>query len=180
MKIAAGLAFLAGLSALPANAYTKSDPPAVVQGFDKSDFIQRVLTVHNATRAKLHLPPLTWSEKLAADSLPWADHLEKLGDLQHDQGAVAQTEGENLWMGTEGGWPLEQMIQDWADEGKLYRYDVFPKGSKTGNWEDIGHYTQMVWRDTTQVGCAEVTGGGNDYLVCRYSPPGNYEGEKPY
>ena len=148
--------------------------------FTKPDFVRRVLAVHNATRAALHLPPLTWSEKLAADALPWANHLVRIGDLVHANDAVAQTEGENLWMGTEGHWTLEEMIQDWADEKKLYRYGVFPKGSTTGNWEDIGHYTQMVWRDTTEVGCAEVTGRGYDYLVCRYAPPGNYEGEKPY
>ncbi|HEY5339034.1 MAG TPA: CAP domain-containing protein [Rhizomicrobium sp.] len=168
MKKMAVLALVLACVATPAGAYTKPD------------FIQRVLAIHNAVRATLHLPPLVWSEKLAADSLPWANHLERIGDLVHAKDAVADTEGENLWMGTEGNWTLEEMIQDWADERKLYRYGVFPKGSTTGNWEDIGHYTQMVWRDTTQVGCALVTGGGNDYLVCRYSPPGNYEGEKPY
>jgi len=35
----------------------------------------------------------------------------------------------------------------------------------------------MVWRKTTEVGGAIATGGGNDVLVCRYSPPGNVIGE---
>ena len=43
-----------------------------------------------------------------------------------------------------------------------------------------GHYTQMVWKGTTEVGCATASGTELTYLVCRYSPPGNIVGQKPY
>ena len=52
-----------------------------------------------------------------------------------------------------------------------------------------GHYTQMVWKDTKEVGCAIATSNGKTsdgmagvvaYLVCRYTPPGNMNGEKPF
>ena len=54
---------------------------------------------------------------------------------------------------------------------------IFPPVSMTGNGADVGHYTQIVWRKTTEVGGAIATGGGNDVLVCRYSQPGNIIGE---
>ena len=46
-----------------------------------------------------------------------------------------------------------------------------------GNWVDVAHYTQMIWKTTTHVGCAIYRDGGWDYLICRYSPPGNRDGK---
>ena len=48
--------------------------------------------------------------------------------------------------------------------------------SATGNWVDVAHYTQMIWKGTTHVGCAYHQGGPWTYLICRYSPPGNVDG----
>ena len=88
--------------------------------------------------------------------------------------------GENLWMGTAGHWQVETMVGMFIAEKKHYRHAHFPNISKTGNWADVGHYSQVVWRDTQEVGCAVATAAGNDVLVCRYWPAGNVWGQKAY
>jgi hypothetical protein len=52
--------------------------------------------------------------------------------------------------------------------------------SRTGNFDDVGHYTQLMWRDTGKVGCAVVRDSQYDILVCRYSQAGNVEGERAF
>jgi hypothetical protein len=43
----------------------------------------------------------------------------------------------------------------------------------------VRHFTQLIWRDTKQLGCGVANCGGLEYWVCRYAPPGNWNGEKP-
>ena len=137
----------------------------------------QVLAVHNRERAQVGAPPLVWNDDLAAASAQWAQHLVDLSALQHSHG---NDYGENLWMGSAGQYSYTDMAQGWADEKSLFVYGTFPDVSTDGNWASVGHYTQMIWKGTTDVGCAVANGGGWDILVCRYSPPGNYIGEKPY
>jgi hypothetical protein len=59
----------------------------------------------------------------------------------------------------------------WYDEIKIYK---FPNG---GFSMRTGHFTQLVWRSTKQVGCGHVQCKGNDIYVCEYDPPGNWEGQ---
>ena len=87
-------------------------------------------------------------------------------------------QGENLWMGTTGAYSIETMIGNWASERRWFRAGIFPNVSTTGNWADVGHYTQMIWPTTTHVGCALQRSPRWDFLVCRYSPPGNRDGDR--
>ncbi|MBX7502712.1 SCP-like extracellular [Qipengyuania sp. YG27] len=140
----------------------------------------RILRAHNDERQRLSLKPLKWNVHLEREAREWAQHLSSKGMLQHaDQRGRNQT-GENLWMGTAGHWPVENMVGMFIDEKKHYRHARFPDISKTGNWADVGHYSQIVWRDTQEVGCAVATARGNDVLVCRYWPAGNVWGQKAY
>lgn len=143
----------------------------------KNPFITEILNAHNKYRSELNIAPLKWSEELAKHAKAWADRLASERKMYHSSGTG---EGENLWMGTSGYYSLTQMVDGWGGEKKYYKDGIFPGVSTTGNWADVGHYTQIIWRNTTEVGCAKSTSGGNDYLVCRYSPPGNYMRQKPY
>jgi hypothetical protein len=146
----------------------------------QADFTGRILASHNAERAALDLPTLVWSETLAAEAAVWADRLAELGRLEHSPGYQRPGDGENLWMGTADAFTLEEMVGDWAEEKRLFRYGVFPDVSTSGNWHEVGHYTQMIWKHTSEVGCALASRDGWDVLVCRYSPAGNIVGERPY
>jgi uncharacterized protein YkwD len=145
-----------------------------------SDFDQKILDAHNRERASLSLPGLTWSDKLAQDAAGWAAHLAALGHAEHSKPDQRGHEGESLWQGTSGGYGPDEMVAGWIAEKKDFIYGAFPAVTKGGDWHVVGHYTQVVWRNTKEVGCAKVAAGAWDILVCRYSPAGNLVGEKPY
>jgi hypothetical protein len=140
----------------------------------------RLLEAHNVTRKAVGAAPLIWSDALANDARAWAQKLAQTGQFEHapqPKGAGAQ--GENLWMGTVFAYSPEDMVSAWTAEKQYYRRGRFPKVSTTGTWADVGHYTQMIWHNTTTVGCAIARSEGDEYLVCRYSPPGNWIGQDP-
>jgi hypothetical protein len=69
------------------------------------------------------------------------------------------------------------MVDSWGEERAYFRPGIFPAVSTTGDWMDVSHYTLMIWRSTTHVGCAIGRSQRWDYLVCRYSPAGNKDGK---
>lgn len=145
-----------------------------------ADDAQALLMSHNAERVRLGLPALKWNSALARDAREWARVLASRGELAHADQGVRKGHGENLWMGTAGAWDEKGMVEMFLDERRHFRPAAFPDVSQTGRWSDVGHYTQIVWRDTREVGCAVDTAKGLDVLVCRYYPAGNVMGRKAY
>ena len=143
---------------------------------------QRLLASHNRERAALGIAPLIWSDELARQAQDYADHLGDVGHLVHseDDPTDPDPQGENLWAGTKGYYAPEAMVGLWVAEKTDYKPGVFPDNSKSGDVENVGHYTQLVWRSSDKVGCAVAHGAEDDFLVCRYSEGGNVIGEKPF
>lgn len=120
------------------------------------------------------IPDLVWSETIAASAQAYADQCV----FEHSKGKY----GENLWAGT--GEPSgPKVVDSWASESANYDYAA---GKCSGT---CGHYTQVVWRKTTEVGCGYAKCSTNSPFgssktwynwVCQYNPPGNYVGQKPY
>jgi pathogenesis-related protein 1 len=121
------------------------------------------------------LPDVTWSDAVAVSAQTWVDHLAENNDcgLEHEN---QSTYGENLAMGS--GLSATAAVELWASEAGLYtwsaKYTVedFNKGS--------GHYTQLVWRDSIQIGCGSASCGQVAVISCRYSPAGNMIGGAVY
>ena len=130
-----------------------------------------MLAAHNAFRTRLRLRPLVWSDKLATVAQSWADTLLKRRQFSH-QSQFAH--GENLFEMRGGSATPDDVVHDWASESLDYDY-------ASGRCYSVcGHYTQIVWRSTVEVGCAVARGGAREVWVCRYSPPGNVVGQRPY
>lgn len=145
------------------------------------DLDRRVLEAHNRERAGQGVGPLAWDASLAASARIWADHLGKTGKFYHseDQPGVAP-EGENLWAGTKSYYSPESMVGLWVAEKRDFKPGTFPMNSRSGDVEAVGHYTQLMWRKSSAVGCALAHGQSEDVLVCRYSTAGNVIGQRPF
>ena len=144
------------------------------------DLQQRLLMAHNLERDQVGVQPMQWNASLAADAQQWADHLAQTGQFEHAPENHRAPEGENLWAGTRGYFSPEAMVNAWVREKRYFKPGTFPDNSVTGRVEDVGHFTQLAWRDSRQVGCAVAASGREDILVCRYSQAGNYIGEQPF
>jgi len=137
---------------------------------------------HNAVRASVQrptdypgawepVPPVAWSDEVASTAQAWADHLRdtrKCGLLHSDT-----RYGENLAAGKK--LDIAHAVRMWAGERDKYKYS--PKYEFDTR---IGHYTQLVWRRTTHIGCGRAICGRNSVIVCNYTPPGNHIGKAPY
>ena len=150
------------------------------QNLDNQE-ITEILTEHNKYRIDLELPELVWSKKLAISSKKWADKLISSDIFEHSNTKY----GENLFIiiGRDAS-PIE-VIADWASEKEYFNYKTRKCIQNCCDYVDCcqhecGHYTQIIWRKTKEVGCAVSKLGNKQIWVCQYNPPGNYHGEKTY
>ena len=146
---------------------------------DDGLFRQAMLAGHNGARRVVGLRPLQWDPALAMAAGVHAAAMARTGRFGHAAGGLSG-QGENLWMGTRGGYAYAEMVGQWVAEGRDFIDAPTPAFSRTGQWQDVGHFTQIVWRGTTRVGCAIASGPAYDYVVCRYDPAGNVMGQRAF
>lgn len=152
--------------------------PANAPPQNLANMAQRLLAIHNRARREAAAAPLAWDAGLAAAAASYGPALAARGSLAHSAHATRPGQGENLWMGTRGAYSIEEMAGGWAAEKSLFRPGIFPNVSRNGKWSDVAHYTQMIWRGTTRVGCAIHKSRDWDFLICRYAPAGNVVGQR--
>jgi hypothetical protein len=166
---------------------TMQSPSMLQISYAQLDATQRqtILDIHNRERVAVGVQPLTWSDTLANSAQSWANNIVSLnlgpgGFPPHAPWDQRSGQGENLAWGTRGAFPVATFVEGWASERPNY-VPGSPIEQTLGSPNRVyGHYTQMVWSTTTQIGCALGTDANQDYLVCRYSPSGNFLGQPAY
>lgn len=176
-RLIAGLAML-GLPGAPAAAHPWIEAQPVAGAVMAPMDSARILALHNRERERTGAPPLEWDEALARNAQGWAQVLAASGRFEHSPPGQRRNQGENLFMGTTGYYPVPAMIGAFLDERSDFAPGVFPAVSRSGSWHNVGHYTQIIWRDTRRVGCAIARGRRDEVLVCRYWPAGNVMGQR--
>lgn len=133
------------------------------------------LKVHNDARQRVGVAPMTWSVAVAKSAQTWADRLaaQDPGDAMHDPNLAEWAPyGENVSWLSGGTGTAVIGSNDWLEERAIWE--------SNGNGE-TGHYTQMVWHSTKELGIGVAVGAsGSVYIVGRYNRAGNYRGEAPY
>jgi uncharacterized protein YkwD len=173
---------------------------------------QQIINGHQTWRSLVGSPSLTWSSTLATQAQRWAQYLKTNGLVWQqsphspkDGYYRGATDGENLGMGWSSGantYTYANAISSWGEEKGCYNHGPFGCArdscggcTSSGGWvnmNNIGHYTQVVWKNTQQIGCALATGvpyhnypnvdarTNWNVVVCQYSPGGNIEGQYAY
>ena len=176
---------LAGLATIiPIGVFT-SDVTQAQTAIDLTAFRNATLSQHNTYRTTHRSPSLTSSASLNASAQRWAEQMASSGSFQHSSPSQRNNAGENLYVsyttansigaGTLG----NQAVTSWYNEVSSYNYanPVFSM--------QTGHFTQLVWRSSTQLGCGSARGTATRngrtynafYVVCHYSPAGNVTGQ---
>lgn len=137
-------------------------------GSSGSSFADEMLSEHNNKRSKHGAQSLTWDGELEKYAQDYADQYSCSGSLSHSGGPY----GENLAVGYDS---ATKALDAWYDE--IDEYDF----SNPGFGESTGHFTQVVWKDSSKLGCAYKDCGGSTgrYIICSYQNPGNVIGRFP-
>ena len=151
---------------------TRTGPPTIItsspsstppspQYTDTGVFESAVLNSTNTYRRQHNASDLTWNDTLAS----YAEEHVSACQFAHTHGPY----GENLAQGYSD---ITSSIDGWGDERSIYDFEDGQFDASTG------HFTQLVWKNTTSTGCGAKSCGDSGWLLfCEYSPAGNVIGQ---
>ncbi|KAJ3565550.1 hypothetical protein NP233_g7566 [Leucocoprinus birnbaumii] len=163
----------------------------------KRDFKSDAIAIHNSYRAQYGASPLSWDDNLANQALDYARQCD--WNAWKQEGA-----GTNLHFATGTTTTIQDAVKAWMDEVSQYscafyhatphRYtpltNVLNKDNHPHFEESTGHFTQVVWKSTTAVGCGLAVCNNEDPLgnrgttwtniACRYAPQGNIDSREQF
>ena len=127
-------------------------------------FGKQALDAHNRYRAAHQAPPLSWSSVLARDAENWAKQIAREGRLPHDD----CKDGENVFMVFGREIDGSDAVDSWYREVEKYNFN------KGGHQSNTGHFTQVVWKESRELGIGQAKSvDGKVFVVARYKPEGN-------
>lgn len=177
--IAASIGLLAGCGGGASDAVAAATGSTSTAGVQPSE----IVAAHNTWRTQVGVGALTYSATLAASAQAWANQLKTANNCNMQHSGTSGV-GENLYWASAWSNGVVQNVQSadvvnaWGAEKADYSYAT----NTCAAGKVCGHYTQVVWKNTTSVGCgmAVCDSPKNQVWVCQYSPAGNYVGQKPY
>ncbi|KAL5012974.1 hypothetical protein ScPMuIL_011525 [Solemya velum] len=163
---------------------TAASWPQDKKGFTDDERIA-ILNKHNDYRSipqATHMYALTWNDALEEQAQKYAEECQWGHSNVMDVGGFHNV-GENLY--ASAGMTDVKGTERWYDTEVDY---YFPNNDTCLAGKECGHYTQLMWKDTYNVGCGisfcPTLGGTNAndmwYYVCNYGPAGNYVGDVPF
>lgn len=153
-----------------------AQPSAPAQ--DLSGYAAPILQQHNIHRANHSAPALVWDDNLASI----ANEIASSCVYAHNTAAGGGGYGQNIGAGTPAD-EVDKMITNAMYNDEIEDYPGYGGEPDMGAFEKWGHFSQIVWKSTTKVGCATVdcanlaNFGKGAFTVCNYSPPGNFGGQ---
>ena len=163
----------------------KPRPAGITSSILTSEEANQLVQYHNKVRKEVGVGPVKWSPTVAKFAQEWANEVAKTGNLGHrpEIGAWKQKYGENMAWGFGGNYGVLTGAKSWYDEKRFYTPGT-PIPKDVASFKAL-HYTQMVWKDTTEIGAGKAVIQKGDkkgwlVIVCNYNPRGNYIGKKPY
>ena len=123
--------------------------------------------------------------------LVWNNELETIAQRWADQCIYDHAEEINTLDGTYVG---ENIFKSWSSRPRQpsdSEVQASAVSQSTAGWyTSPGHYSQMIWADTAEIGCGMVNyknyrrwigmQGVRTFVVCMYKEGGNWIGQKPY
>jgi len=147
------------------------DSRSASEDYSKDKFAQKTLLEHNKLRRVHGVQPLKLNNKLSKTAQDWAETLLRENSFRHRPNNKF---GENIYMSSR--FPAKkpdpkEAVKSWYSEIKRYQFGVEPRSMETG------HFTQIVWKSTTELGVGVASKDGKVIVVANYNPPGNYRGK---
>ena len=139
---------------------------------------------HNTYRATHNSPNITIDNSLNTSAQAWAENIASSGNFEHSN---TPNVGENIYASYSSESSVDPTtlgngaVEDWYSEIKDYKYE------SPGFSSETGHFTQVVWKGSTKLGCGAAQGTETIegtkynafYVVCQYAPAGNVQGQFP-
>ncbi|XP_055859285.1 Golgi-associated plant pathogenesis-related protein 1-like [Episyrphus balteatus] len=129
-----------------------------------NQFALECLNEHNRFRALHGCPPLKLNSNMSAIAKKWAIHLAKINTMRHSKN---DKYGENLYMCSGFSIDGRKAVESWYNEINLYNY------RRPGFSMKTGHFTQVIWKETRELGVGVEIRGNSTWVVANYDPPGN-------
>ncbi|KAH0600143.1 hypothetical protein MHUMG1_01139 [Metarhizium humberi] len=174
----------------PPPATTSAAPPPSPSSGNSGSYADKMVQIHNECRSKHSSPDVTWDPNLAIT----AEKIAKSCKFAHQMGVDGGSYGQNIAAASsdQNSNPTDFGVKAVGDmwykgEVKNYTPAFYLSGPSQGTpLDDYGHFTQVVWKASTKIGCATVSCGAgtifgmpSQFTVCNYKTQGNVVGQYP-